>query len=247
MYGELERAAMQRLFKDLIVIEGSDGSGKKTQSEMLKKYLDDNTTAIATLLDFPDYDSDTGHLVGAMLSGKFGDDAAELNSYFTSPMYSLDRYQYFLKLIRDNPYERKSIGICNRYTDSNLIHQGCRLNGTELMEYWSWLYDFEYNKLGIPKPSIVLYLDLPFEISYQNVVDRAKENGIETDINEQESYMKMVYDHVHRIHTFAGWRMINCFDGYRNRMRTREEIHEEIKMKLYHAAGKVTLNNLFWP
>ena len=246
MMGELVKSAMHNLFTDLIVIEGSDGSGKKTQSELLRDYISNETTANVKLLDFPDYESDTGHLIGAMLSGKFCDDAADLNPYFTSPMYSLDRYQYFNKLVREDPYQKTAIGICNRYTDSNLIHQGCRLQGRELVDYWNWLYEFEYNYLGIPRPSIVLYLDLPFEVSYQNVVDRAKENGITTDINEQESYMKMVYDHVHRIHTIAGWHMIDCFDHHSNKMRTREEIHEEIKCKLYHAAGKIKLSNLFF-
>ena len=225
---------MINAFKDLIVIEGSDGSGKKTKSEILLDYIHKNSSAHATILDFPDYDSDTGRLIGAMLSGRFGDDASELNPYFTSPMYALDRYQYLDRYIRNEKFWPNTIGICNRYVDSNIIHQGCRLTGSDLVEYWNWLYDFEFNKLGIPRPSIVIYLDLPFEVSYTNVVNRAKENGITTDIIEQRDYMEMVYTHVHKIATITGWKMIDCYDKELNNMKPREEIAKEIRKTLYH-------------
>ena len=230
-----EKEAMNSLFTNIIVIEGSDGSGKKTQSEMLLDYICHSSNVSAHLLDFPDYKSDTGKLVTSMLSGTFGKDAKELNPYFTSPMYSLDRYQYF-KQFMDHKKTINPIrfGICNRYTQSNLIHQGARLSASDLVEYWNWLYDFEYGKLHLPRPKVVIYLDVPYQISRENILKRAEETGNSIDINESVEYLHMVSENVQRLRKIVDWAFISCVDES-GAMRSREDIHNDIKVILYNS------------
>lgn len=240
---EKDKELFKKLFLDLIVIEGSDGSGKATQANKLMWYIDKGTNIYPYLLDFPDYGSDTGKLITAMLHGKFGEDAAELNPYFTSPMYGLDRYQYFQKVANGSPY-KPAVGICNRYTMSNLIHQGARLSNEDLISYWSWLYDFEFNHLGLPKPTITIYLEVPYEVSYENVVKRAEENHITLDINEKKSYLKMVSDHLQRLKTLVDWKFINCYDEEKGEMRSIDAIHRDVKKAIYEAHS--TISHLFF-
>lgn len=202
-----------KFVQDLIVIEGSDGSGKKTQSEILRQYIDTHTHYKAKLWDFPDYQSETGRLISDMLHGKFGTDAKELNAYFTSPMYSLDRYRYIHK---ENPedYDDDTIVVCNRYTMSNVIHQGARLSDEEIREYIMWLYDYEFDKLMIPMPSITVFLYVPYEVSYSNMMKRYEGKLDKLDINEQKEYLKLVDDNVKRLRKLMDeWYFIDCIDG----------------------------------
>lgn len=199
------------IFSDLIVIEGGDGAGKGTQANyLLNRLLDKGINA--KLLDFPDYKSETGQLVQSMLNGHYGNNAKDLNPYFTSPMYSLDRYQYLQRLYEDNVGKPPMVGICNRYTMSNLIHQGARIEDPdEFIKYWNWLYDYEFIKLGLPKPTAVIYLDIPYRIARENVLRRSKEEGRIIDINESIEYMEMVSANVSRIIGITDWISIQCY------------------------------------
>ena len=226
---------IQNMFDELIVIEGSDGSGKATQAQLLlerirnsevsKMILDENR--FARILDFPDYNSKTGELITHMLMGGYGNDAKNLNPYFTSPMYGLDRFQYLQKLYSD--CNHISIGICNRYTDSNLIHQGARIkNNDGLISYWAWLCDFEYNRLKLPFPDHTIFLYVPAYVSLENIRRRSKEDNREMDINETEEYLTIVDRHISRISSMTDWHIINCYDESAGKMRPIEDIHNEI-------------------
>lgn len=240
----MNEVPINKSFTDLIVVEGSDGSGKKTQSQKLYEYIDQKTSASVQYLDFPDYESETGKLISAMLRGDFGADAKSLNAYFTSPMYGLDRYREINQRWIKAGRHTYNVGICNRYTPSNLIHQGARLNMDQLVKYWAWLDDFEYTRLGIPRPAAVIYLNVPFEIANENVRKRAEENHITLDINEQLEYMKLVDDNVKRLRSLVDWKFIECVDE-NGKMRDRDEIFKEILNTLY-TCHSLEYNHLYF-
>ena len=213
--------------KNLVVIEGSDGSGKTTQANMLMDKLKSYNKNAARIIDFPDYESDTGKVISNMLNGDYGANPATLNPYFTSPMYSLDRYRYMKCGLNDDKFTH--ITIANRYTMSNLIHQGARIKDTkEFIEYWNWLYDFEFGKLNLYKPDSVIFLYVPFEVCYENVRKRAEEEGKKIDINESYEYLKLVDENINILRDISGWHFISCYDGWNGVMDSRETIHKEI-------------------
>lgn len=183
------------MFKRFIVIEGSDGAGKSTQASLLVKLLQEKGYT-AKLLEFPNYNSPTGVLIKKMLHGAYGDDASSINPYFTSPMYSMDRYAYFESLHRTDNTEY-DFGICCRYTLSNMIHQGAKIStNEEKSKYWAWLHNYEYDILGIPEPGLTVYLHIPFEVCRANIEKRNIEEGKAIDIHENIAYLEMVENHV---------------------------------------------------
>lgn len=213
---------MKDMFKRFIVIDGPDGSGKTTQLEIIWKTITENkenkyflindskvNKDLCVKMSFPEYDKPTGDLVLKMLHGEFGKDASRLNTYFTSPMYSIDRYQAMQRVFNEmdsklalcqNKYE---LCLSSRYTISNLVHQGARLhNITEFMEYMSWLYDFEYLKLGLPVPDLNIYLVAPPKVSLNAILTRQEETGEKQDINETSDYLEEVYEHVNALRRF---------------------------------------------
>ena len=207
---------MSTMFKRFIVIDGPDGVGKTTQLERVwnrlltdkigdfDKYINrpENRNGFIKM-SFPEYEQPTGILVTEMLHGKFGDNVRDLNAYFTSPMYSIDLYQA-MKRVFDNKKEKLGhfalqyeCCLSSRYTISNLVHQGARLhNITDLFNYMSWLFDFEYVKLGLPIPDLNIYLVAPPEVSYNAIKKRKEETGLEIDINETYEYLCDVYEHI---------------------------------------------------
>ena len=219
--------------KKLIVIEGSDGCGKQTQSQMLVDALNQSMGSnFAQLIDFPDYESKTGQLVTAMLSGEFGKDAKSLNPYFTSPMYSLDRFRKMREIEESEDFRWDThVYVCNRYTISNLIHQGARIcDCDELITYWQWLYDFEFNKLELPKPTKTFYLYLPPSIIMDNIKKRHEETGKMVDINETQDYIEMVDENYRSIKGMVDWVKIACsnYSNMEDTMIPKEDIHRFI-------------------
>lgn len=229
-------------FDFLIVIDGTDGSGKATQSKMLYDWLVRNRAAYQKAhckgqcwdasdilyLDFPDYQSQTGKLVKHMLDGHYGE-AKVLNPYFTSPMYALDRFALMRNMLVENGRMNTHIGVANRYTISNIIHQGARLkNSTDFIKYWAWEEDFEFNKLGLPKPNCVIHLNVPCNVAHRNVEKRAKETGAQIDINETAEYMALVDANLDRIRPTGALHSIACTDD-KGEMRPIEDIQKDIR------------------
>lgn len=216
----------------LIVIEGSDGSGKMVQTALLQSYLSDTVGVKSKILSFPDYQSDTGKLIKSMLSGTFGKDAESLNPYFTSAMYSIDRKQKWEEVKKEKDFDETDIFICNRYMQSNLIHQGARIiDPKELDSFYWWLKDFEYDRLELPKPDLIVYLYLPYEICLRNIERRSKEEGRMIDINESESYMKKVQlnlDRMIREEMISDWEFINCANEDNSGMRSIMDIKSDV-------------------
>lgn len=150
-----------------IVIEGSDGSGKGTQFKIVSDRLREQGYDIATY-DFPQYDQDSSYFVREYLNGNYGS-ADELGAYTPSLFFALDRFQASQSIKKD--LEAGKVVLSNRFIGANLAHQGQKIDDeTERTKYYDWLYDLEFNILGIPKPDVNIVLLVPAEIA-QKLVD----------------------------------------------------------------------------
>ncbi|MBR6902409.1 MAG: deoxynucleoside kinase, partial [Clostridia bacterium] len=209
----------------LIVIEGLDGSGKSTQLELLKKRLSEVGFPI-TAVSFPDYDSDSSALVKMYLSGKFGEKADDVNPYAASLFYCVDRYASFKSKWGKDYNSGKAI-IAGRYTTSNAIHQTSKLERSEWKPFLDWLYDIEYNKVGIPKPDLVIFLDMPVEVSQKLLSGRYKGDENSKDIHERDiEYLDKCRCAAKFVADYSGYKTINCAKA--GSPRTIEDISDEI-------------------
>ena len=155
----------------LIVIEGLDGSGKATNAALLKEYLEKKGKTVKKIT-FPDYESDSSALIKMYLAGEFGKKPADVGAYAASAFYAVDRFASYKKDWEQN-YKNGDWIIADRYTTSNAVHQASKLEGDERDGYLSWLYEFEFVKMGLPKPDAVIYLDVPPEVSQKLIEGRA--------------------------------------------------------------------------
>ena len=162
----------------LIVIEGLDGGGKTTQLELLKKDYPD-----FRFITFPNYDSPSGQIISNYLKGAYRDDNPSVSAYTASCFYAVDRYTSF-KTDWEKDYLSGKTIISARYVSSNAIYQMTKLPADEWEGYMNWLFDTEYNKFGIPKPSATIFLDMPPEVSRQLLLKRNNGDAGKLDIHE---------------------------------------------------------------
>lgn len=146
----------------LIVIDGLDGSGKTTQFDIIREKLSEFHSVKA--ISFPDYDNPSSALVKMYLNGELSESADGVNAYAASSFYAVDRYASY-KLFWEENYKNGDLIFASRYVSSNAIHQMVKLPESEWDGYLEWLSDYEYGKLGLPVPSLVIFLDMPVEIS----------------------------------------------------------------------------------
>lgn len=213
----------------LIVIEGTDGSGKATQTQLLTKRLTDMEFPIHRL-SFPCYESDSSALVKMYLNGSFGDDPNRINAFAASSFYAVDRYASF-KTDWEKEYNAGKILISDRYTISNAIHQGVKLSKEKRRTYLDWLYDFEYKKLGIPAPDLIFYLDVPTDLTNKLRQQRESQTHTKPDIHETNTaYLAECRKSALKIAEYSNWCVINCSDG--QQMRSEEDINDEIMSHL---------------
>ena len=210
----------------LIVIDGLDGSGKATQSGLLAEAMARHNPRGARLVSFPDYESPSAALVKMYLAGEFGQRAGDVNAYAASSFYAVDRYASY-KEDWGGAYEAGELILANRYTTSNAVHQASKLPSGERDSFLAWLFDLEYGRLGLPKPDLVIYLDLPSEMSEQMLRRRQEETGTQADIHEQDAaYLRHCRENAREIASSLGWRQVHCApEGV---LRTPEDIHEEV-------------------
>ena len=170
----------------LIVIEGLDGSGKSTQLELLEQNL--KTKGIdCKAVSFPNYQSPSSTLVKMYLGGEFGKNPNDVNAFAASVFYTVDRYASF-KSDWGNYYMDGGTVVSGRYTTSNAVHQCSKLSESEWEKFLDWLYDFEYNKIAIPKPDKVIFLDMPIEVSQKLLSKRYEGDEAKKDIHESDTY-----------------------------------------------------------
>ena len=209
----------------LIVFEGTDGSGKSTQFELLAKRLEAEGEAFHRLR-FPQYSEPSSALIRMYLGGAFGEDPEAVNAYAASTFYAVDRYASYQCVWKDY-YQGGGLVVSDRYTTSNAVHQGSKVPEGERAEFFRWLYDLEYDRMGLPRPDLVVLLDMPVELSEQLMRKREQSTGTHADIHERdEAYLKKCHEVALHAAAYYGWRTVSCAkDGA---IRSVEEIHEEV-------------------
>ncbi len=217
----------------LIVIEGLDGSGKSTQLDLLYENLKQKGIDCKSV-SFPDYENPSSTLVKMYLNGTFGKKPGDVNAFAASVFYTVDRYASF-KANWGNYYNDGGTVVAGRYTTSNAIHQASKLPESEWESFLSWLYDFEYNKIGIPEPDKVIFLDMPVEVSQKLLSKRYEGDNSKKDIHESDTeYLDLCRKAAVFTANYSGWETIPCSkDG---EARSIEDISNDVLnsvLKLY--------------
>ena len=212
----------------LIVIEGTDSSGKETQTKRLFEKLEEKGLKVKKI-SFPNYDSPACEPVKMYLAGAFGEDAMKVNPYPVSTMYAIDRYASF-KTDWEKFYNEDGIIVTDRYVTSNMVHQASKIRDLdEKKKYLNWLEDLEYEKMGIPRPDLVIFLNMPTDMAVKLMAERKnKITGEEKkDIHERDKeYLKESHANACKIANIYNWKEIKCNDG--ERIKTIKEIGEEV-------------------
>ncbi len=209
----------------LIVIEGTDGSGKSTQFSLLSQHLQTDKIPFKHLV-FPRYQEESSALIRMYLGGQFGSKPTDVNACAASAFYAVDRYASY-KMDWGNWYEEGGLVLSDRYTTSNAVHQASKEKPEDRQKFWSWLYDFEYDKLGLPRPDMVIYLDVPTDYTEKLLRHREQDTGTQADIHEQDmQYLALCRQTGRAAAQFYGWKIISCVEN--GQMRSKEDIHREI-------------------
>lgn len=212
----------------LIVIEGLDGSGKGTQAELLAEKINGQGKRVEKV-SFPDYPSQSSALIKMYLAGEFGKHPDDVNAYAASSFYAVDRYASYKKNWEE--IYKTGIVIADRYTTSNAIHQCSKLPQNQWDEFLSWLFDYEYQKLNIPQPDIVIYLRVDPEVSQRLLEKRYDGNMEKKDIHEKDQeYLLRCQKAADYCSKSLGWETIECTEN--GAMRSIEMIADDIKHTL---------------
>ena len=211
----------------IIVIEGTDCSGKETQSKRLIAKLNEEGYK-TKLISFPNYDTPTGKIVGGPYLGKkeicpsyFKEGATNLDPRIASLYYAADRL-YSMKEV-DELLNQGYVVVLDRYVTSNLAHQGGKITDEkERLKLYKWIDDFEYGFLHLPQPDKTIFLRVPFEVSRELLKNRE-------DLDEHEKSEEHLRSAEHsylELTDLYGWDRIECMDGAR--LRSIEEIADEV-------------------
>lgn len=210
----------------LIVLEGIDGSGKSSQYRRICEKLNRDHYDYYHIV-FPRYEKESSALIRMYLNGEFGMHPEDVNAYTASTFYAVDRFASF----RDDwgkKYNAGELIFSDRYTTSNAVHQGCKLHETELDAYFSWLKDLEYQKMQLPEPDLVLYLDVSLEIAAKRRSERELSGNSVADIHEKDQeYLAKCLNTASRACDFFHWIRIPYLDTM-GRERELEDKNEEI-------------------
>lgn len=213
----------------IIVIEGLDGSGKATQTALLAKKLSDEGLKVRRL-EFPDYDSPSSALVKMYLGGEFGSKPGDVNAYAASAFYAVDRAAGYLKDWK-NDYRDGALFLCDRYCTSNIIYQMAKIGDDERDGFIEWLGDFEYVKLGLPKPDVVIYLDVSPDVSQKLMEKRYGGDQSKKDLHESNlEFLLSCRKSALYAAEKCGWKIINCCEN--GEIKSIERISDEIEKAL---------------
>lgn len=209
----------------LIVLEGTDGSGKATQARLLCQSLEERGISWREI-DFPRYGKPSAAMVQEYLDGKLGSHPGDVNAYAASMFYAMDRFASF-KQDWGGFYTAGGVVVADRYTTSNAVHQASKLPVGEREAYLNWLFDLEYRLLELPKPDLVIYLDMPTEISQRMMRRREETTGTHADIHEQDvEYLRQCRGNAGQVARLCGWTVIPCACG--DQPRSVEDIHRQV-------------------
>jgi len=214
----------------LIVFEGIDGSGKSTQFEMMCERLQKENRQFKRLV-FPRYNEPSSALIKMYLGGDFGDKPDSVNAYAASSFYAVDRYASFAQDWRDY-YSDGGLILTDRYTTSNALHQGAKVSAEKREHFFKWLYDYEFNLIGLPAPDLVVYMDIEAEFASTRLRRRETETATNADIHENDiAYLCNSASSGKQAAALFGWHKISCVhDGTE---RDKNDIHKEIYQKVF--------------
>lgn len=206
----------------LIVLEGTDASGKSTQFARLCETLNGMGIAYRQLV-FPQYDKPSSALIRMYLDGEFGDKPEDVSAYAASTFFAVDRYASF-QIDWGKYYQNGGLILADRYTTSNAIHQAAKLPPSEKESYLNWLFDFEYRIMGLPEPDAVLFLDMPPQAVRDLLAHRI---GKTIDIHEKDTeYLEQCYFTASELTNQFGWKRVQCIRN--GSLRSIEDIATEI-------------------
>ena len=194
----------------IIVLEGLDGCGKSTQLELLSRSLGEKGNA--RLISFPNYESSTGRVISEYLSGAIPCEGAS-GAYAASAFYASDRYASYVTDWKKDLDVGATI-VSGRYTTSNAIYQMTKLPREEWDGFLEWLWDLEYNRLGLPEPDLVFFLDMPVEVSQKLLSGRYNGDESRKDIHEKNiAFLMACRESALYTAGKCGWKIIRCSDG----------------------------------
>jgi dTMP kinase len=209
----------------LIVLEGIDGSGKSTQYRRLCERLESEGRSFRKIT-FPRYSEESSALIRMYLNGDFGTRPGDVNAFAASAFYAADRFASY-KTDWGEWYENGGLVLCDRYTTSNACHQGSKLDKAALPDYFDWLVDFEYKRMELPRPQLVIYLNTELEVSLAQLAERQHDTNTQGDIHEKDiAYMRSTLETGRAAAEHYGWRVVNSVEN--GKLRTIEDIHAEI-------------------
>ena len=216
----------------LIVLEGTDASGKSTQFARLCQYCDDRKISYRRLV-FPRYEEESSALIRMYLGGEFGSHPDDVSAYAASTFFAVDRFASYRKDWKDY-YENGGLVLADRYTTSNAIHQASKLDGEEQTAYLDWLFDFEYRIMGLPAPDHVFFLDMPTEAVHELLIHR---EGKSTDIHEKDiPYLQRCYQTASKLADRFHWERIRCTEN--GGIRSIEAISNDLTGRFADLIGK---------
>lgn len=210
----------------LIIIEAGDGSGKATQTKKLYEHLQADGYKVHKV-EFPDYKADSSMLVRMYLNGDFGQHVDDVNAFAASTFFAVDRYASY-RMKWKKYYEAGDIILADRYTTSNMVHQAVKItDSAERDAFLDWLWDYEFNKLALPVPDKVVFLDMAPNVADKLINARAEASKQAKDIHEQDT------SYLHRCHAAYvwlakkyGWDKVKCDDG--SKPKSIEAIHQAV-------------------
>ena len=212
-----------------IVIDGNDGSGKATQAKLLIERLEQDGCNVRTI-DFPRYyDNFFGKFIGECLTGEYGD-FISVDPHIASVVYAADRFESRDQI---NAWlDAGDIVIADRYVSANQIHQGSKITDEQKrIAFMEWLDHMEYSAFKLPRPDVVLYLDVPYDVSLKNLQNKKEkysEGKVELSENDHDYQKNSRACGLWLVEKNNEWKKIDCMDG--DTMRTIEDIHEEVYM-----------------
>lgn len=209
----------------LIVFEGTDGSGKSTQFSLLTRRLEQEGISFRTIV-FPQYDEPSSALIRMYLGGEFGGLPSDVNAYAASTFYAVDRYASYQKKWGEW-YRGGGLILSDRYTTSNAVHQASKEPEQDRAAFFKWLYELEYDHLGLPRPDLVVYLDVPTALTESMMRKRETQTHTNADIHEKDmDYLCICRQTGLQAAAYYGWHVVHCAAA--GAMRSIEDIHEEI-------------------
>ncbi len=209
----------------LIVIEGLDGSGKATQTALLTQYIKEKNISVRQI-SFPDYNNPSSSLVKMYLGGELGDNPNDINPYAAASFYAVDRYASYQQFWKKD-MQSGTVIVADRYATSNAIYQLAKLEKQDYDKFLLWIEDYEYRLLQLPKPDLVIYLDMPVEVSQKLLEKRYDGDESKKDLHEShDEFLKQCRQSALYSAKKYHWQIIDCVEN--DMPRTIEAIHQDI-------------------